>query len=188
MMEGKNFPSVETRNKTYYIDLYELFEDTQQKYNMVPYAIKYAKLGWKIFQWNTDESSITDPELGLMHGVKDASNNFHKIERIWHRRKKANIGWMIPEGFLVIDCDVLKDRNKTSILNQNGNVIPLSSLFFYLQNKKINECNLFEPIVKDYILKIEKIDLFPCAIFKVSFFFPGARMVPSRFFPSGKGR
>ncbi len=188
MKEGKNFSSVETCNKTYYIDLYELFENTQQKYNMVAYSIEYAKLGWKIFQWNTDKSPITDPELGLIHGVKDATNDFHKIARIWHRHKKANIGWTIPEGFLVIDCDVLKDRNKTSILNQNGNVIPLSSLFFYLQNKKINECNLFEPIVRDYILKIEKIDLFPSSLIKVSFFFPGARMVPSRFFPCGKGR
>ncbi len=188
MMEGKNFPSVETRNKTYYIELYELFEDTQQKYNMVAYAIGYAKLGMKIFNCNIDKRPTTDHELELMHGVKDATNDFHKIARIWHRHKKANIGWAIPEGFLVIDCDVLKDRNKTSILDQNGNVIPLSSLFFYLQNKKINECNLFEPIVRDYILKIEKIDLFPSALFKVSFFFPGARMVPSRFFPCGKRR
>jgi len=104
-------------------------------YTMTAYAVEWAKLGFEIFPCNPDKSPLVDPVMGLTHGVKDASSDVHKIARIWYRHKDANIGWAIPEGYIVIDCDILKDQNKNPVLDPKGNIIPQGLITF----KKIIE-------------------------------------------------
>ncbi len=102
----------------------------QGNFNMVAYAVEWGKLGFEIFPCNPDKSPLVDPIMGLTHGVKEASSDLHKIARIWHRHKEANIGWAISEGYIVIDCDILKGQNKNPILDPKGNIIPQGLISF----------------------------------------------------------
>ncbi len=113
-----------------YDNFQKIAEMVKGNYNMVAFAIEYAKLGFQIFPCNNDKTPVVDLTLGLTHGVKDATDDLHTIARIWYRQKQANIGWAIPEGYIVIDCDVLKDKNKKPILDSEGKTIPQGLITF----------------------------------------------------------
>ncbi len=123
-----NFPSTTTPPpiRKYNLVQYVSYLRSLQNLNNIAYAIEYAKAGLHILACSKlSKVPLVDKGLGMVHGLHDASNDPHYIARIWHKHPEANVAWALPCDIIVIDCDVLKDKNKNPIMDSNGNVIPV---------------------------------------------------------------
>ena len=98
----------EKYNPTKLKSLINLKEPTQQAL-----AIEYAKTGFDIFPCDVNKAPIVDRDLGFVHGFKDATRDAKLIARAWHKYKDAGIGLALPDDLIVIDCDVMKDTEKS---------------------------------------------------------------------------
>ena len=85
---------------------------------LVSYALKYSKLGFKIFPCNKDKTPISDSSIGLTHGLRAATNDPKTIAKWWHVYPEASIGLALDEDIIVLDADVKKDSAKTPILKE----------------------------------------------------------------------
>jgi hypothetical protein len=63
-------------------------------------ALAYAERGWKVFPvWPRGKNPLTP------NGFKDATTDAATIRRWWSRWPEANIGLVVPDGFIVVDVD-----------------------------------------------------------------------------------
>ena len=90
------------------------------------FAIAYANCGLRIIPCpHGQKIPLVDHGLGFSHGLIDATRDLRAIARAWHKYPDAGIAWSLPDGIIVIDCDVLKDQNKRPILNHNKEINPI---------------------------------------------------------------
>jgi putative DNA primase/helicase len=68
-------------------------------------ALAYAALGMAVFPVAPDKTPYTNPRLGLSHGHLDATTDPATIRLWWGNRPKAQIGWAVDSGTLVVDID-----------------------------------------------------------------------------------
>lgn len=70
-------------------------------------ALKCASQGFVVLPLQPNgKEPLCDRELGLTHGVKDATNDPKLIRKIWQKYPDANIGIATgASGLLVIDID-----------------------------------------------------------------------------------
>lgn len=103
-------------------------------------AVIFASHGFRVFPLEAGKKTpLVDPALGLTHGLNDAASDPRLAARIWHKHSEAGIGLALPQGLIVIDCDVQKDpRTKQPILDAEGNPNQLG--LDSLQNFILNQC------------------------------------------------
>lgn len=72
--------------------------------NTLGEALRLAKIGYRVFPCKRDKSPLSDPAIGLLHGLHDATADGTKIRLWWQRHPEANIG-LNCFGLVVIDDD-----------------------------------------------------------------------------------
>ena len=103
-------------------DIIKLFEFTKNP-TMQALAVTYARMGWPVFPCKIDKTPIVDPLFGFTRGSKDATTDLKRIAKAWHKYPNAAIGFAILPRIVVIDLDVLKDRDKVPIKKEDGTTI-----------------------------------------------------------------
>lgn len=85
----------------------DVYDDTPLAYDMLPYALEYAKAGLKIFPL----SPCNKVPLKGTKGFKDATNDIEKIKKWWTDNPFYNIGMATGNGISIIDVDEGVDEN-----------------------------------------------------------------------------
>ena len=80
----------------------DVYDDTPLAYDMLPYALEYAKSGIKVFPLSPcDKVPLKDT-----NGFHDATNDIEKIKKWWTNNPFYNIGAATGNGISVIDVDM----------------------------------------------------------------------------------
>ena len=82
----------------------DVYDDTPLAYDMLPYALDYAKSGIKVFPL----SPCDKVPLKGTNGFHDATNDIEKIKKWWTDNPFYNIGAATGNGISVIDVDMGK--------------------------------------------------------------------------------
>ncbi|MCI7692690.1 MAG: phage/plasmid primase, P4 family [Oscillospiraceae bacterium] len=80
----------------------DVYDDTPLAYDMLPYALEYAKSGIKVFPL----SPCNKVPLKDTNGFHDATNDIDKVKQWWTDNPFYNIGMATGNGISVIDVDM----------------------------------------------------------------------------------